>query len=383
MPLSFTSKSHALNLTSEEMRQKLEEAYSTLFVRAFSSAESLCDSACRRARIDPGIAVSLRGEDIQAFGDLSHKHMVERLRLSPQAKKFSDSALALLADQIQLLRAFHNPDDVIELVRAKVERVVDGFPRRAADLERGRNPGDVIDPFLLSATQYLMCGGSVESGLEAGVTHKCMMMLEDLIGNLHQDVIGKMRGNVRAPEPRGEGLDPFENPFPGADVVQVPAKAGGRLRVFQVKNKTGSAKGGDGIRLGEQLRRLEDTYDSEAYYVAILGTTLQGHRSMAGVLRACPTAIVAVGGTALRYLTNSSNGGELLLRVYQSAFRDIARAKGYTVREVATLIAQEFRSRMNANDEEILDGLLHDVIDGALDKQDSRHFIPPRGLRRS
>jgi hypothetical protein len=37
--------------------------------------------------------------------------------------------------------------------------------------------------------------------LTASVSHKALMMIEDLIGHLHEDVLGQMRGNVRAPEP--------------------------------------------------------------------------------------------------------------------------------------------------------------------------------------
>ena len=88
------------------------------------------------------------------------------------------------------------------------------------------------------------------------------MMIEGLLGHLHEDVIGEMRGNVRAPEPRGgeqEEIDAAINPFPGADVVQPPGQRSEALRFHQIKSKTGSAKGGDGKRLGDQLRRLQES----------------------------------------------------------------------------------------------------------------------------
>jgi len=57
------------------------------------------------------------------------------------------------------------------------------------------------------------------------------------------------------------------------------------IRLFQVKNKTGSAKGGDGARLGRQLKLLEQTYGAKTFFVAIVGNTLRGHRSKGAVLR--------------------------------------------------------------------------------------------------
>ena len=117
-----------------------------------------------------------------------------------------------------------------------------------------------------------------------------------------------------APEPRGvdqETLDPATNPFPGADIVQPPLATGRPLRFHQVKSKTGSAKGGDGRRLGLQLRELTRLYGGEAYYDALIGNTLRGHRSMAGVLKAAPEVVVLVGEAAFRALTGSVAGPRL------------------------------------------------------------------------
>ena len=349
--------------------------------RAFSSPTLLCQAACDRARVTQDLATALEQAAISAVLDVPHRQLLTLL--TPRARELglSDSAVVKVADNVQLLRAFAKPDVVIEQVRAKVERIVDSFPRAAADLECGRNPGDVMDPFLLGATQFLLCGGSIDQGLEATVSHKCMMMIENLVGNLHQDVIGSMRTNIRAPEPKGESWDLIRNPFPGADVLQLPDAPGEPLRFFQVKSKTGSAKGGDGIRLGQQFDHLVKTFGGEIHYVAVVGTTLKGHRSMAGVLGAYPTAIVTVGQTALQLMTRSPVGGELLLRVYQTAFRDVAHAKGYTVREVASAIAAEFRRKFSAGDDDLLDGILRDVTKGPASEQDSRLYQPPRGRR--
>ena len=167
----------------------------------------------------------------------------------------------------------------------------------------------------------------------------------------HEGVMGDMRGNIRAPEPRGfnqELIDPHDNPFPGADVVQPPTKDGENIRFHQVKSKTGSAKGGDGKRLGDQLRQLRQYYAGDVYYDALIGNTLRGHRSMRGVLSSEPAAIVLVGEAAFRELTRSSIGPELLLRVYQSAFSEAVPQTGYHIDAMAAGIVSTFHERAKA-----------------------------------
>ena len=86
---------------------------------------------------------------------------------------------------------------------AKVVAVVGDFPKTAADIRCGRNPGDVLDPYILGAAQVLMCAGDFEHTISATVAHKVFMIIEGLLGHLHEDVIGAMRGNVRAPNRAG------------------------------------------------------------------------------------------------------------------------------------------------------------------------------------
>lgn len=371
MTVEFVPAENPINRVSPALLQKIKEAQNSAIERNFKSAGEFCEAACRRSGVPEEVARAFDHEGLFPFADLAHAELVARLEKTPAAMSLSASARTKLADNIQLVRAFAVPDNVIEAVRAKVERVVDGFPRAPEHLERGKNPGDVIDPFLISATQYLLCEGSIEHGIEAGVIHKCMMMLEDLLGNLHQDVIGTMRGNVRAPEPKGEALHPVDNPFPGADLVQPPLKMSEPLRFHQLKSKTGSAKGGDGKRLGDQFNTLVATYGGETYHSSILGTTLVGHRSRGGISKVAQDAVFLVGKAALTQLTRSPTGGELLMRVYQSAFQDVARAKSYSVKEIAGRIAAEFKQRSERADG-LLDTILDDVTKGQPADQDSR-----------
>jgi hypothetical protein len=285
----------------------------------------------------------------------------------------ADAVFPLL-ERMQLLRAFADPDTVISSVEGKVEAIVARLPRSAADIECGRNPGDVLDPFITAATQELLCSGKMEAAIEATVWHKAMMQLEGLAGHLHEDTLGAFRGNYRIPEPRGidqEVLGPFTNPFPGADIAQPPLANGERPHLHQVKSKTGSAKGGDGARLGRQLRLLAETYSADVFYDALVGRTLRGHRSMAGVLRECPQTVVLVGEAAFSSLTRSPIGAELLLRVYRRAFREVARKHAYGIDDIGAIVL-EFAARSGGD--EFLDVLLRDTTCGPPEEQDSRVF---------
>jgi hypothetical protein len=291
---------------------------------------------------------------------------------------------ANLAHRTQLLRAFRDPDGVIAEMGAKVIEVIDSFPRTADDIRRGRNPGDVLDPYILGAAQVLMCAGDFEQTISTTVAHKVLMIIEGLLGHLHEDVLGAMRGNVRAPEPRGEDqetLDPATNPFPGADIVQPPLANGRPVRFHQVKSKTGSAKGGDGRRLGLQLAALTKCYGGQAYYDALIGNTLRGHRSMAGVLGAAPGVVVLVGEAAFRELTGSAAGPQLLLRLYQSAFEAASRQTAYSFQAAVSTIFMAFRARADELGEGFLEAVLHDAVGGSADEQNSRTFAGGRRRR--
>lgn len=288
-----------------------------------------------------------------------------------------------LADQIQLCRAFANPNAVIELVAGWVEGSIANFPRTSDQLRVGGNPSDVLDPFILAANYELLSERSLPKTIEHTASHKVLMKIEDLAGHLHENVIGLMRGNFRVPEPKGsraegkENLDPLLNPFPGADVGQVPLpERPDALRLFQVKSKTGSSKGGDGKRLGEQLLAIELLYEADTFYVAVVGNTLRGHRSRGAVSRVSPKTAVMVGRAALNELTQSSVGGELLLRTYQRAFRAASEETGYRFSAVVAVMAEDFEEEAAVEGMDFLSALLHKAIDGSVDEQDSRQMQP-------
>jgi hypothetical protein len=383
--IRFLLADNPLQSVNETVRLRLERAQANLLELEFANAGTLCERTFADLRINCGVPrelyeVPLSAISNQTYGDLNRFFSNILIQAG-----FPEQTILLhaanLSQRVQLIQAFDQPDEVVEAVEEKVQLIVDRFPRRAADIERGRNPGDVLDPYILAATQYLMCGGSFEKAIEATVAHKALMMIEDLLGHLHEDVIGSMRGNVRAPEPRGvdqETLDLERNPFPGADVVQPPWSETKPLRFHQIKSKTGSAKGGDAKRLGDQLRHLQEYYGGEIYYHALIGNTLQGHRSRAGVERAAPNVRVLVGSASFKVLTASEIGPQLLLRVYQTAFTNTARRSGYLLETMTAGIVSTFQEHAERIGDGFLETILRDVTEGPPENQDNRLYVSRR-----
>jgi hypothetical protein len=372
----------------EPLKQRIVAAQKNSLDMEFNDAADLCARAMSELKVAIKTPPQLKGQPPANLGDQPAKDLIAFFSGLLKKNAIPAQAISLhaanLTHRVQLLRAFGRPDDVINDICAKVVEVVQGFPETAEDIQCGRNPGDVLDPYILGAAQILMCASDFEHTVSATVAHKVLMIIEGLLGHLHEDVIGAMRGNVRAPEPRGvdqEALNPATNPFPGADIVQPPL-ATRPLRFHQVKSKTGSAKGGDGRRLGLQLSELTKIYGGQAFYDALIGNTLRGHRSMAGVLKAAPSVVVLVGESAFRELTGSGVGPQLLLRLYQSAFDVASKQTGYSLESVVATIYLSFKERAAELGEGFLETVLHDAIYGPPDQQDSRHYVP-RGRERS
>lgn len=358
---------HPLNMVSEDLKKRILAAQTDALEAEFPTAFDLCDRAFADLKIAIQPPASARAVSASSLGDKPAKELIRFYADILSSSGVPEQAISLqaanLAHRTQLLSAFQDPDRVIAETCAKVVAIVNTFPHTVADIRRGRNPGDVLDPYIIGAAQVLMSAGDFAHTISATVSHKILMIIEGLLGHLHEDVIGAMRGNVRALEPRGEDqetLDPATNPFPGADIVQPPLANGRPLRFHQVKSKTGSAKGGDGRRLGLQLAALTEFYGGEAFYDALIGNTLRGHRSMAGVLRAAPNVVVLVGEAAFRELTGTVAGPQLLLRLYQSSFEVASRQMGYSFQAVVSAIFMAFRDRA----EELGEGFLETVRKG-------------------
>ena len=387
--IKFLDPNHRLQKINPELKSRLIRAQSNLLHLELGSAGELCEKTFEDLRISCPVPKPLYQQPLSALTERTYGQLNRFFSDLLAQANFPEQSIAFhasnLAQRLQLIQAFDDPDETIKSVEDKVAKVVDRFPKKASDIERGRNPGDVLDPYILAATQYLMSGGDFEKAIETMVGHKALMMIEGLLGHLHEDVIGQMRGNIRAPEPRGkdkETLDLLNNPFPGADVVQPPWSETRPLRFHQIKSKTGSAKGGDGKRLGEQLQRLQNFYGGGIYYHALIGNTLKGHRSKAAVEKAAPTVVVLVGNASFQELTASQIGPQLLLRVYQTAFTIASRRSGYLLDTMAAGIVGTFRERAEEEGDGFLEVILKGVTSGPKEDQDNRLYKPRRRRRR-
>lgn len=359
----------------------IEEAQRTYFPAAFQSADDLLITVINHLKLNLPKRPDLRATSAIQFSDMPYKELYVFFVKLLQQNSLPEQAIRHhapnLASRTHLVRAFADPDAAIEAVKQKVTRIVASFPSKGEDIEVGRNKGDVLDPFILAATQYLLHQGNFEGAISSTVAHKALMIIEGLLGHLNEDVIGMMRGNVRVPEPRGDDQELFDytnHPFPGADIVQPPYSEKDKLKFHQIKTKTGSAKGGDGRRLGEQLRFLSEHYDAGIYYHALVGNTLIGHRSKTGVEKAAPQVVVLVGDASFRVLTGSIIGPQLLLRLYQEAFLSVAHESGYSINTVTKIISEFFKKEASKHGEGFLETILSRATQGKPDDQDSRLF---------
>lgn len=382
MTIKFLPPRHPAHRIGEALRTELIRAQESTISRAFDNAAEFCSRVFADLRMAVKAPDELIDQPVEALANLPSTDLEQFFACALANAGTPESGIALsaanLARRAQLLRAFEDPESALQWTTAKVIAIAADLPRTASDIECGRNPGDVLDPYLLTATQSLLCGGDFRGAIGATVTHKALMILEGLMGHLHEEVIGRMRGNVRNPEPRAENAEILDfqfNPFPGADVIQPPLADGDPLRLHQIKSKTGSMNSSGGKRLAEQMRNLRMAYSgAELYAHSLVGNTLRGHRSMGGMLRAEPALIVTVGDASFRILTGSYNGAELLLRLYQAAFDLAASETGYSVETMTNAIFETFRERAEEAGEGWLEAVLHQSTRGSVTNMDSRTY---------
>ena len=380
--LKFFPQRHPVNRLSDEMTAEFIQAQQSVLGVAFPDAFTFCERVLSDLKLSISPPVELRDGPATEVADLELADLVTLFDGLLKSAGIPESARQMHAENLsrraQLIRAFDCPDTVLEWVTNKVVQIVADLPKSASDIEVGRNPGDVLDPYLLAANQALLCEGDFRQAISVTVTHKALMILEGLMGHLHEEVIGRMRGNVRVAEPRADNaeiLDFTFNPFPGADVVQPPLFKDDYLKLHQIKSKTGTLNSSGGKRLAEQMRQLRMAYTgAELYSHSLVGNTLRGHRSMGGMLRVEPSLIVQVGQASFRVLTGSDSGAELLVRVYQAAFELAAEQTGYSVENMTRAIVQTFTERAEAEGEGYLESVVHQSTRGDMANLDSRTY---------
>ncbi len=265
------------------------------------------------------------------------------------------------ARRLRRLFLWKNPNEVIGEVKAALSAKMADMPRTLSDLEGVRDP---IDPFIVAFTQRLIGSNDPSALVRALIIHKCMMKVEDAIGHLHQAVVGSAGGSQPVPEPQGESVDgkrvketwhPTLNPYPGADAHVDDDE------FYQIKSKTGSAKGSDGEKLGRQFLILKQKYpNSRRFYISMIGRTLAGHRSMGAFLRTDPDAEVLVGATAFQQLGKHRDTPEIVLELYLEAFEQVLTEANYKLDEVVASVTAEWVSRHGSEDPSR--GILFDTV---------------------
>ena len=260
---------------------------------------------------------------------------------------------------------WEDPHEVAFVLETLFDRVIQNLPRTLTELEESGGGRDLLDPFIVAFTSELLSTGSTSDLLRLLAAHKCLMKLEDLIGNLHQEALGPAAGGDRVPEPQGvpdasgrrnkEVWHEELNPYPGADARR------GSSEFYQIKNKTGSAKGSDGEKLGRQFQVLEEKYPgSKRYYVSMIGRTLKGHRSMGAFLRTSPNSEVLVGLAAFQQLGRHRDTADIVLELYLEAFDDALERNHYDFDEIVSQMTAEWVEKHGSEDP--VYGMLYDTI---------------------
>jgi hypothetical protein len=257
---------------------------------------------------------------------------------------------------IQRLMIWKDLDELIRLLRNRYDHVIGQMPRKLLDIEEGGGGRDVLDPFLVAFASRLLHSGSISAVVGTLVAHKCLMKLEDLIGHLHQEVMGRAAGGECIPEPQGvidaesgkrnkEDWNAVLNPYPGADARREQEE------FYQIKNKTGSAKGSDGEKLGRQFQILKEKYPGcERYYVSMIGRTLRGHRSMGAFLRKDPEAEVLVGLAAWQQLGRHRDTPSIVMELCIEEFEAALARNHYGFQTIVDEMTKEWIEKHGTGD---------------------------------
>ena len=183
MSLLYLSADHPLHQLPEELRNRLAAAQRNLVEQEFVDAAALCGRIFADLKIAVSVPSELRDRPVLDLADLPFRELCrtffDTLIAAGVAEASVDALSKSLAQRCQLVRAFPDPDTTLNRIEAKIFAVANDLPRTAADLERGRNPGDVLDPYILVASQHLLFGGDFGQTVEAAVSHKALMIIED------------------------------------------------------------------------------------------------------------------------------------------------------------------------------------------------------------
>ncbi len=382
--MRYFSKRHPAHRFSDDIKDSIRKAQENTLPQAYSDAFSFCEQVVDTVGVRLVPPCDFKEKAAAEIADLNLSELRSLFGSLLLSGGYSKSVCQVhsdsLAKHVQLVSAFEDHEAAIDLATEKALGVIKDIPRARADIEVGKNAGDVLDPYLLTGFNTLLGGGRFVRAIDTTVVHKSYMKIEGLMGHLHEDVISLMRGNVRAPEPRGVGAKELcvkGNPFPGADIVQPPQFDGDYFKLHQIKTKTGTMNSSGGKSLAVQMGALKSKYPrSEVYAHALVGKTLKGHRSKSTILETCPSMILQVGEASFKTLSGSWSGGECLLTLYQMAFDRAREQADFNFDEAVEAISRDFEVVAEAEGSGYLESVLHKSTCGNRLQMDSRTYSP-------
>ena len=154
--LRFISTRNPIQRVNEEVRARLIAAQDNITHYAFPSGAHFYAKVFDDLKLSLTVPEKLQDKPVHDVSDTPFSGLVKDFLPILKAAGITDQSARIhavnLARRTQLVRAFEQPDDVLSRVTGKISEIIQTFPRTAKDIERGRNPGDVLDPYILTAT---------------------------------------------------------------------------------------------------------------------------------------------------------------------------------------------------------------------------------------
>jgi hypothetical protein len=151
--IEFLHQKHPAQRTTEQFRAELIEAQQSIIARVFHHAGEFCAEVLDNLKLSIPTPRHLLEQPVSAIADLDFAGLkdffVNLVTISGIPASAAEMHAENLSRRAQLLRAFKDPDIVLTWATTKVVEVIADLPKTAKDIEIGRNPGDVLDPYLL------------------------------------------------------------------------------------------------------------------------------------------------------------------------------------------------------------------------------------------
>jgi len=145
--LRFLSDKNPIQRVAEPVREKLKRAQENHFEFQFASAAALLARSADDLKLKIHIPRELSSAPASSLADKPYSSLLDDILPIIKAAGVAPDAARLhalaVSQRIHLLRAFDDPDRVLSRASLKIAAIVETFPKTAADIECGRNPGDV------------------------------------------------------------------------------------------------------------------------------------------------------------------------------------------------------------------------------------------------